>query len=99
MGWINNGGGFSVRQASEDIEACILPVSSSEFQESKWVPSKVNGFAWRALIDRIPCKTVLLNRGIVNDARCPRCMATEESLTHLLVKCDVKTKVWDGICS
>ncbi|KAD4983254.1 hypothetical protein E3N88_19925 [Mikania micrantha] len=45
---------FSVRVARELIEARLLPLDNYHISWSRWVPLKVNAFAWRAGLDHIP---------------------------------------------
>lgn len=91
--WVNNHSTFSTKKVRQEIEAKILPSGQRVYQDSKWVPSKVNVFAWRALIDRIPCKAVLHHRGITNNTVCPSCKFYEETPNHMLVNCVLANKV------
>ncbi|XP_022024308.1 uncharacterized protein LOC110924624 [Helianthus annuus] len=68
------------------------------FQWSKWVPSKCNVFMWRAFLDRLPTKVALTRRNIhVENIMCAWCDSKEESVGHLLTRCTISARVWDGI--
>jgi hypothetical protein len=63
-------------------------------------PSKVLGFAWLILLDRIPTKANLFRRKIINNAEdrvCVLCGNGEENLVHLFVYCPFAIQVWARI--
>jgi hypothetical protein len=64
-------------------------------------PSKVLGFGWLLLLDRIPTKTNLFRRRILNqvdDQVCVLCNDSEENAVHLFLYCPFALRVWDQIC-
>jgi len=53
-------------------------------------------YVWRALSNRIATKMNLHKRGVLlGDTICVLCGRKEESTPHILVTCDVSTKVWN----
>lgn len=99
LDWIQNQSGYSVKLVREEIESRSLPNGTREFQESKWVPSKVNVFVWRASIDCIPCKSALLYRKIIHNDSCPLCNTVVQTPNHLLANSYWASKIWDGVFS
>ena len=53
-------------------------------------------YVWRALSNRIATKMNLHKRGVLlGDTICVLCGREEDSTSHILVTCDVSTKVWN----
>jgi hypothetical protein len=63
------------------------------------VPLKVSILAWRLLKDRLPNRSNLVRRGIlqVSGAICVAGCETEESANHLFIHCDVFGSLWQHI--
>ncbi|KAE8712121.1 hypothetical protein F3Y22_tig00110264pilonHSYRG00352 [Hibiscus syriacus] len=61
-------------------------------------PYKVEAFAWRVLLRRVPVRSELVKRGVmtVSESCCPLCNECEESVTHLFFSCGIVWKVWGG---
>ncbi|KAM0052219.1 putative RNA-directed DNA polymerase [Helianthus debilis subsp. tardiflorus] len=77
------------------------PASGSAFSAKgcKWVPSKVNIFLWRAMLERIPTKNALIKRNIqVGSDQCGLCGEEPESVDHIFTACRVSHSVWSGFC-
>ncbi|KAK1406398.1 hypothetical protein QVD17_41695 [Tagetes erecta] len=49
--WVQRSFEYSVKLVRENIESRMLPMESHVFHDSKWVPSKVNIFVWKAVTD------------------------------------------------
>ncbi|KAJ0656010.1 putative reverse transcriptase zinc-binding domain-containing protein [Helianthus annuus] len=63
-----------------------------------WIPIKVNVFAWRMIMDRLPTREALVRRMMnLSDVSCPLCDTGCESLQHLIVDCGVSYGVWSFI--
>ncbi|KAK2421555.1 cyanogenic beta-glucosidase [Trifolium repens] len=63
-------------------------------------PSKVCGFAWQAILDRIPSRFNLSRRGVIKPPEskdCAFCRLVEEKSQHLLLQCDFASGVWYAI--
>ncbi|KAD3068242.1 hypothetical protein E3N88_36122 [Mikania micrantha] len=88
---------FSVKAVRELIEDRLLPSNNFQIPWSTWVPIKVNVFAWRAGLDRIPSKDGLSKRGIPINPMCSICLAKSETTDHLLLKCELASSVWDKV--
>ena len=91
---------FSVRSLSHWIEERRVS-SMMGVNKTGWinvVPRKVNVFAWRAVLGRLPVRVELDKRGIDLDSiLCPCCENVVESIDHSLVLCENALKVWDRI--
>jgi hypothetical protein len=60
-------------------------------------PSKVCGFVWQLLHNRIPTKSNLVSRRIIvagEDSRCVLCGVEIETADHLFLYCNVAKQVW-----
>jgi hypothetical protein len=63
-------------------------------------PSKVAGFVWLVLLDRVPTRVNLRRRQIVlgeGNYCCPFCGEDEETTVHLFVYCKCVVQVWRQI--
>jgi hypothetical protein len=68
--------------------------------QSLWkipAPSKVSGFAWQLLHDKIPTKVNLVKRNIIatgDESLCPLCGQEIETAAHLFIYCRFAFRVW-----
>ncbi|KAD4384673.1 hypothetical protein E3N88_24841 [Mikania micrantha] len=88
---------FSVGSVRALIEERLLPYDNFKIPWIKWVPLKVNVFAWRAGLDCIPSKDCLIKRGISINYMCSLCSVHSESSVHLLLRCGIASSVWDKV--
>ncbi|KAD6796360.1 hypothetical protein E3N88_07256 [Mikania micrantha] len=88
---------FSVGSVRALIEERLLPYDNFKIPWIKWVPLKVNVFAWREGLDRIPSKDCLIKRGISINSMCSFCSVHSESSVHLLLRCGIASSVWDKV--
>jgi hypothetical protein len=60
------------------------------------VPSKVSGFAWQLLLDRIPTRENLCKRGLLHGEEnvSPLCCEEEETARHIFLHCRFAAAVW-----
>jgi hypothetical protein len=61
------------------------------------IPSKVNVFGWRLLLQRLPTKDALNHRGILIDPidlPCTFCFTTKEDCNHLFFHCSFCSYIW-----
>ncbi|KAK2446576.1 hypothetical protein QL285_017365 [Trifolium repens] len=105
-GWIPNAGGdFSVKSAYDTVVKLFVPMESMEQVYTRafatlWkcvAPSKVLGFAWQLLLERIPTRCNLARRQIQlldNEQRCVWCGREDETVMHLFIYCDFARQVW-----
>nr|GFA65261.1 RNA-directed DNA polymerase, eukaryota [Tanacetum cinerariifolium] len=65
----------------------------------KYIPIKINVFAWRARLDRLPTRSNLVRKGVVLDSSlCPLCGLVPEDIHHVLFRCDTAKLVFRRIC-
>ena len=58
------------------------------------LPKKVNILLWKIKIGRIPCRSLLNERGIdLNSILCPWCGEGVENIDHALVNCEEVKKL------
>jgi hypothetical protein len=60
-------------------------------------PSKVVGFVWQLLHNRLPTRSNLVTRHVVvagDDSLCPLCHVESETESHLFLYCSVAKQVW-----
>jgi hypothetical protein len=63
-------------------------------------PSKASIFGWRLLLDKLPTKAALINKGIITSNLkrcCVYCLKEVEDIQHVFFKCDVIVQVWSYI--
>ncbi|KAI3825780.1 hypothetical protein L1987_07420 [Smallanthus sonchifolius] len=59
---------------------------------------KINIFAWRTELDRIPTRQALFKRKVnINSVCCPLCSKNVESVEHLFTSCFYATMLWGYI--
>ncbi|GJX76965.1 putative RNA-directed DNA polymerase [Tanacetum coccineum] len=95
-------GAFSVKALSQWIEehqvTGVVPAGTYKTSWNNIVPRKVNVFAWRASIGRIPVRVELDKKGIDLDSLlCPCCENVVESIDHALALCEKALGVWDRL--
>ncbi|GJT52416.1 RNA-directed DNA polymerase, eukaryota, reverse transcriptase zinc-binding domain protein [Tanacetum coccineum] len=89
--WTLHGlGEFSVKTAREEIDKHVLVSSSSPTRWCKILPIKINIFVWRMLLDRLPTRINLTNRGLdIPSVLCPNCGVEAETRNHLFFSCSM----------
>ncbi|GJS10559.1 RNA-directed DNA polymerase, eukaryota [Tanacetum coccineum] len=81
-------GTFTVKSAREFIDDFILPKADSPTRWVRYIPIKLNIFAWKVSMDKLPTRLNLSFRGIdIPSILCPVCYSYVESLSHLLFSC------------
>lgn len=64
------------------------------------VPPNLLIFGWRFLLNRIPTKDQLFNRGILSEARylcCVSCSTELKTLSHLFCRCSHLISIWNKV--
>ncbi|KAJ9544963.1 hypothetical protein OSB04_024670 [Centaurea solstitialis] len=85
---------YMVRLLRTLIDGINLPIAEMETEWIRWLPAKVNIQLWRVLLNRLPTRDNLQNRGMVlNSDLCPLCLCTTENLDHLLSTCSTTKTV------
>lgn len=72
----------------------------NQFIWNNWVPLKVNFCVWRASLNCLPTRVILLNRGIPLDLIwCCFCGICPETLEHCLYSCSKVQWIWFKVFS
>nr|GFA50985.1 RNA-directed DNA polymerase, eukaryota [Tanacetum cinerariifolium] len=92
-------GEFRVRDIRTTLDNLFHPSLVVATRWVKHVPIKVNIFAWRARLDRLPTGGNLISIGVLLDSSyCPNCdLATEDS-HHLFLGCDLAKSIAQKLC-
>jgi len=97
-------GMFSVRSAYHCQWSSQFDDETNTSNRNVWkglwklaVPGKIKIFGWRVLKGFVPCKGILFNRHIADDADCPMCQSRMEDLKHMMFLCDRARTIWDQL--
>ncbi|GJX57709.1 RNA-directed DNA polymerase, eukaryota [Tanacetum coccineum] len=83
-------GDFSVKSTREFIDDYMLPKTDVPSRWVKSIPIKINIFAWRVSLDKLPTRLNLSLRGIgIPYIICPLCSIAVELTSHLLFSCQL----------
>ncbi|GJS69465.1 RNA-directed DNA polymerase, eukaryota [Tanacetum coccineum] len=81
-------GEFSVKTARDFIDDLMLPKECTATRWLKCIPLKINIFAWRVYLDKLPTRANISLRGIdIPNIMCPICNSSMESTNHLFFSC------------
>nr|GEX78984.1 RNA-directed DNA polymerase, eukaryota, reverse transcriptase zinc-binding domain protein [Tanacetum cinerariifolium] len=81
---------FSVKSAREFIDDSFLPKAGVSTRWVKFIPIKINIFAWRVSLNKLPTRLNLSLRGVdIPSIICPLCSIAVESTPHLLFSCQL----------
>nr|GEU90221.1 RNA-directed DNA polymerase, eukaryota [Tanacetum cinerariifolium] len=81
---LNGDGVFRVKDIRGIIDDLYLPSSNEATSWVKCVPIKINVFAWRARLDRLPMRCNLLSRGVeIESLNCPICGQSPEGARQI----------------
>nr|GEX82242.1 RNA-directed DNA polymerase, eukaryota [Tanacetum cinerariifolium] len=79
---------FSVKSARDFIDDLMLPKECTATRWIKCIPLKINIFAWRVYLDKLPTRVNISLRGIdIPNIMCPICNSSLESTNHLFFSC------------
>nr|GEU65136.1 RNA-directed DNA polymerase, eukaryota, reverse transcriptase zinc-binding domain protein [Tanacetum cinerariifolium] len=82
-------GDFRVKEVRNILNYLFLPSQLEATRWVKYIPIKINVFAWRVRLDRLPTRSNLIRRGVILDsALCPLCDSTAKDIHHVLFRCD-----------
>nr|GEW03144.1 RNA-directed DNA polymerase, eukaryota [Tanacetum cinerariifolium] len=89
--WNSNGSGlFRVCDIRNLLDEKFLPKDEAATRWIKYIPIKINIFAWKVNLDRLPTRVNLAQRGIqVSSLTCPVCSLAHESTSHILFNCSM----------
>nr|GEV83348.1 RNA-directed DNA polymerase, eukaryota [Tanacetum cinerariifolium] len=90
---------FRVKEVRTILDDVFLPSAADATRWVKYIPIKINVFAWRARLDRLPTRSNLVRRGVVLDSSlCPLRGLVPEDIHHVLFWCDTAKLVFRRIC-
>lgn len=106
--WIpNSNDDFSVKRAYSWLQGLSLVISGhnsvSKAFQNLWgsaIPPKVRICIWRLFLSRIPTRSALADRGILQpyqDLSCVFCSADRETCLHLFFTCNKSVAIWNSI--
>nr|GEZ83283.1 RNA-directed DNA polymerase, eukaryota [Tanacetum cinerariifolium] len=92
-------GTFCVKDFRNLLDEFFLPKSESSTRWIKSIPIKVNIFAWRVSIDRLPTRHNLVCRGVsVPFVNFPMGCIEQEDLDHVLFRCELASGLSNLVC-
>ncbi|GJR38485.1 RNA-directed DNA polymerase, eukaryota [Tanacetum coccineum] len=96
---LNVEGVFRVKDVRILLDECFLPKAPTATRWVKYVPIKINVFAWKVFLDRLPTRSNLQHRGVlVSDLLCPLCSSAQEDSSHLFFSCRLATDIVRLVC-
>ena len=79
-----------MKSARVFIDDSLLPKANAATRWIKVVPIKINMFAWRVCVDKLPTRLNISLRGVdIPFILCHLCSITVESSSHLLFSCNL----------
>nr|GEV07017.1 RNA-directed DNA polymerase, eukaryota [Tanacetum cinerariifolium] len=98
--WDMNGDGvYRVKDVHIFLDEVFLPNDAIPTRWIKSIPIKVNVFAWKVSLDRLPTGSNLSRRGVVVPSlSCLICNLIHEDTTHLLFSCGLASEVMRLVC-
>lgn len=89
---------FSVSSARCLLSSYTMAEDEVTFPWINILPKKISIFGWRLLLNRLPTKDLLMQRGLhIADPDCVFCGDSVESLDHLMTGCRITRELWDKI--
>nr|GEV36114.1 RNA-directed DNA polymerase, eukaryota, reverse transcriptase zinc-binding domain protein [Tanacetum cinerariifolium] len=83
-------GDFSVASIRRKIDDSRLSTVGDKTRWVKFVPIKINVFAWKVMVNALPTRSNLSRRGIdIQSIFCPMCDCGTESMDHVFARCDL----------
>ncbi|GJT36303.1 ribonuclease H-like domain-containing protein [Tanacetum coccineum] len=96
---LSGDGEFRVKDTRIKLDDVFLPSDSIETRWVKYIPIKINVFAWRVRLDRLPTRINLIRRGVVLESPlCPMCGLIPKDIHHVIFRCDIAQAVFSRIC-
>nr|GEV32347.1 RNA-directed DNA polymerase, eukaryota [Tanacetum cinerariifolium] len=88
--YLNREGAFKVKDIRLLIDESFLPNSDTPTRWVKSVSIKINVFAWKVSLDRLPTRFNLARRNVaVASTLCPICNQAPEDSSHLFFGCSI----------
>ncbi|GJY25853.1 RNA-directed DNA polymerase, eukaryota [Tanacetum coccineum] len=96
---LNGDGNFHVKDVRSKLDDSLLPKADTPTRWITTIPIKLNIFAWKVSLNRLPTRLNLVRRGVlVSPISCPICIAGLEDLDHLLFRCNMAAEVLRPVC-
>ncbi|GKD90202.1 RNA-directed DNA polymerase, eukaryota [Tanacetum coccineum] len=90
---------FRVKDVRNLLDDHFLPKVATATRWVKFVPIKINIFAWKLYLDRLPTRSNLLLRGVhIPDSSCSVCASGHETSSHLFFSCCFISDVVRLVC-
>ncbi|PWA43356.1 RNA-directed DNA polymerase, eukaryota [Artemisia annua] len=90
---------FRVKDIRNLLDEFFLPKVNVPTRWVNVVPIKINIFAWKLALDRLPTRANLALRGVVSDPlSCPICESHVEDSSHLFFNCSLAKDVKSLVC-
>ncbi|GJW54293.1 RNA-directed DNA polymerase, eukaryota [Tanacetum coccineum] len=90
---------FLVKSVRNFIDDFLLVSDEIPTRWVKMIPIKVNVFAWRVRMDKLPTRLNLSFRGMeIPSILCPICDLEVESISHLLFSCSMARDILSKVC-
>nr|GEW11737.1 RNA-directed DNA polymerase, eukaryota [Tanacetum cinerariifolium] len=88
-----------VKEVCTILDDIFLPSVTDATRWVKYIPIKINVFAWRARLDHLPTRSNLVRRRVVLDSSlCPLCGLVPKDIHHVLFRYDTAKLVFRRIC-
>ncbi|GJX27849.1 RNA-directed DNA polymerase, eukaryota [Tanacetum coccineum] len=96
---LNGDGEFMVKDVRNLLDEVVLPHADYPTRWVKYIPIKINIFAWKISLDRIPSKINLQKRGVSMEYNfCSICDEDVEDTSHIMFKCEMTSIMHQNIC-
>ncbi|GJS99233.1 RNA-directed DNA polymerase, eukaryota, reverse transcriptase zinc-binding domain protein [Tanacetum coccineum] len=91
---LNNSGGYTVASSRNMIDSRLLPKGDLKTRWIRYVPNKVNTFAWKVMTNSLPTRFNISRRGIdIESLSCVNCDVGIETNDHLFFACNTAKKI------
>ncbi|GKC75689.1 RNA-directed DNA polymerase, eukaryota [Tanacetum coccineum] len=96
---LNGDGVFRVKDVRNLLDEFFLPRADVPTRWVKNIPIKVNIFAWKLALDRLPTRANLVQMNVVTESQsCPLCDAILEDTSHFFFNCSLARDVTRLLC-
>nr|GEW27711.1 RNA-directed DNA polymerase, eukaryota [Tanacetum cinerariifolium] len=92
---LSKSGLYTVSSVRNLIDSLLLQSSDLKTMWIKYIPNKVNVFAWKVMTNSLPTRFYLSRRGIDSESiSCVNCVFGVENTNHLFFTCDMAKQVY-----
>nr|GEY85321.1 RNA-directed DNA polymerase, eukaryota [Tanacetum cinerariifolium] len=96
---LNGDGEFRVKDVMNLLDEFFLPKADVPTRWVKVIPIKVNIFAWKMFLNRLPTRSNLAKRNVVIESEsCSLCDSAQEDVTHVFFSCTLVNDLTRLIC-